>query len=145
MLLIKNKRASFDYDIREKIVAGIELTGPEVKSLRLKMASLTGSYVQIIGGQPVLLNAQITPYRFARGDEYDPKRTRRLLLHRREVYRLQQEVASKHYTLIPLAFITQGTHIKVEVGLGKGRQKYEKRAHLRQKEWEREQNTLQIR
>ena len=136
MLLIKNKRASFDYEIHEKIIAGIELTGPEVKSLRLKMASLTGSYVQIIGGVPILLNAQITPYKFARAGD-DPKRTRRLLLHRREIYRLQEAVASKHYTLIPLAIITQGTHLKLEVGLAKGRQKYEKRAHLRQKEWER--------
>lgn len=144
MLLVKNKRASFDYEISSKIMAGIALTGAETKSVRLKMASLTGAYVQVVDGQAVLLNAQITPYKFADNSNYDPARTRVLLLHKKEIYKLQEEAASKHYTLVPLAFVLERNRVKLEIGLGRGRAKFEKREVIRQREWQRVKNAREF-
>ena len=145
MLLIKNKRASFDYEIGQKLTAGIVLTGAEVKSLRLKMGSLTGAYVQVVDGEAVLLNALINPYKFADNTDYDPKRTRQLLLHKKEIYHLAGEVASKHFTLVPLAIIAEGSKIKLEIGVGRGRRQYEKREKNRQRDLQREQTALNFR
>jgi len=145
MLLIKNKRASFDYEISEKLTAGLVLTGSEVKSVRLKMGSLTGAYVQIVDGQAVLLNAMINPYKFANNDDYDPKRTRRVLLRKKEIYRLAEQVASKHYTLVPLALVAAKNKIKLEIGVGRGRRQYEKREKIRQRDLQREQIALNFR
>ena len=145
MLLVKNKRASFDYEISSKLTAGIQLTGAEVKSLRLKQASLTGAYVQIVHGEAVLLGAQITPYKFATNPDYDPVRTRRLLLRRSEIARLSEQVSAKHYTLVPLAFVLEKNKIKLEIGVGRGRAKFEKRDKLKRREWEKEKTALKIR
>ena len=145
MLLIKNRRANFDYEISEKLVAGVVLTGAEVKSVRLKMGSLTGSFVQVIDGQAVLFNAQISPYKFASDQDYEPTRTRQLLLHKREIYRLAEAVASKHYTLVPLAFILEKNKVKLEIGVGRGRKNHEKRDKIREREAKREQTALNFR
>jgi SsrA-binding protein len=139
MLLIANKRAHFDYQITEKIQAGIVLSGAEVKSLKLKMASLTGSFVQIIDGQAVLLNALITPYKFAANHDYDPRRTRHLLLHKKEIYHLAAKAQQKGYTLIPLSFSLVGKKIKLLIGLGLGKKQYQKRDQIKQRDLKREQ------
>ncbi|MBQ6436690.1 SsrA-binding protein SmpB [bacterium] len=143
MLLLKNRRATYDYQISQTFKAGVVLTGAEVKSLRQKSGSLTGSYVQIVDGQAVLLGAQISPYQYANNDNYDPKRTRRLLLHRREIARLDEICHQKHYTLVPLAFLLEGRHIKLEVGVGRGKQTFEKREQIKKRQWQREQKNLE--
>jgi SsrA-binding protein len=138
MILITNKRAHYDYQIFDQITAGIILTGPEVKSLRLKHASLTGSFVRIVGKSVVLLNAQISPYKFAANQDYDPKRTRQLLLQQKEIYRLADQVKQKNYTLVPLNFSLVGKKIKLTVGLGRGKKQFEKKQALKKRDLERE-------
>jgi SsrA-binding protein len=142
MLLITNKRASFDYRLVEKISAGIVLSGAEVKSIKLKMASLTGSFVQIIDGQAVLLNALISPYKFAPNQDYDPRRTRNLLLRKKEIYHLAAQAQQKGYTLVPLSFILVGRKIKLEIGVGIGRKQYDKRIKIKERDLRREQKML---
>lgn len=138
MLLIANKKARFEYDITSTIEAGVILSGPEVKSLRAKSGSLAGSYVKIIGDEAFLLNAQITPYAYADNSEYDPKRTRKLLLHKRELLHLEEAQTQKGISLIPLAFELSGKFIKLKVGVGRGRKIYEKREVVKRRDIERD-------
>jgi len=138
--LIVNKRARYDYEILQTYTAGLVLTGGEVKSLRAKQASLNGAFVQILAsGQPVLLNAQITPYKYADNRDYDSQRTRPLLMKKAEVYRLQAALDQKGYTLIPLAFILTGAFIKLELGLARGKKQFEKRAQIKKRDLAREE------
>ena len=87
---IVNRRASYDYILHEKLEAGINLLGAEVKAVKGGHADLTGSFVKVIGSEAYLLNANILPYEYARPDGYDPKRTRKLLLHKKELYQLPE-------------------------------------------------------
>lgn len=109
------------------------LTGAEVKSLRNKSGSLTGSFVKLINGEVHLVNAQITPYVFADNTDYDPKRTRKLLLKKKEIQKLEEITSQKGQTLVPLAFITAGHHIKLEFGVGRGKKQHDKRRVLKKK------------
>lgn len=133
MILVLNKSAGHDYEILESYVAGVMLTGPEVKSLRLKHGSLKGSYVKIINHEAFLMNAQINPYAFAENQDYDPKRTRKLLLKHRELLKLEELDHRKNVTLVALKFFTAGRHIKLELGVGRGKKEFEKRSDLRKK------------
>ena len=137
--LVNNKRAKFDYTIEKEAIAGLVLTGAEVKSLRLKQASLSGAYVQILAdGTPILLGAQITPYKFADNRDYDPKRTRRLLLRKKEIENLRAEVKNKGYTLVPVEIFVEGAFIKLRVGLGRGKKQFEKRETIKKRDLDRE-------
>ena len=138
MQLIKNKRATFDYEILEQVQAGIVLSGGEVKSLRLKSASLTGSFVQVVEDQAVLLNAQITPYKYANNQDYDPKRTRKLLLKKKQIYQLAEKTQNKGLTLVPLNFDLVGKRIKLNIGVGRGKKQFEKRAKIKERDLQRE-------
>lgn len=138
MLLVKNAKAKFDIDIAKKYMAGIVLEGREVKSLRLKHASLRGSYVKLINGEAFLLNAQINPYSFAKNDDYDPKRSRKLLLSKKELLELEQASQQKGWLIVALSFQTVGRNIKVEIGLGKSRKAFEKKAMLKKRDQDRE-------
>jgi SsrA-binding protein len=144
MLLVDNKRASFDYEIIGIVTAGAVLTGAEVKSLRLKAASLRGSFVQIVNGHAVLLNSLITPYKFADNRDYDPKRTRKLLLKKQELSELAARANQKGYALVPLRWELLGKHIKLVVGLAKGRAKFEKRQKLKLRDLQRSQQRHQM-
>lgn len=137
MLLIKNRRAKYDYDIQKTWLAGIVLTGPEVKSLRSKEASLQGSYVKIINEEAWLINAQINPYPYAVQTDYDPKRSRKLLLTKKEIYKLQEYTQAKNYTIVPLAFELINNRVKVKIGIGKGKKEYEKREKIKKRELKR--------
>lgn len=138
MILLINKKATFEYEILHKFQAGVVLSGPEAKSLRLKSGSLSGTFVKILGDQAYLLNAQITPYKYADNRDYDPKRTRKLLLHKKELLQLQEAAAQKGLTLVPLSFELAGRHIKLNLGIGRGKKQYERRAELRKKAVERD-------
>jgi len=124
---ITNKTALFEYTIVDRIEAGIALSGSEVKSLRLGHGKLEGSFVKILGNEAFLINADIMPYAFARPLGYDPKRTRKLLLHKKELVSLQSKLQSATLTLIPLSWYTKGPQVKLEIGLARGKKQYEKR------------------
>ncbi|MEN8253473.1 MAG: SsrA-binding protein SmpB [Patescibacteria group bacterium] len=138
MKLIINKKARYDYEISKTYTAGIVLEGREVKSLRAKHASLTGSFVKIINSEAFLLNAQINPYAFAKNDDYNPKRTRKLLLTKKEIADLDQATNNKGWMIIPLSIFLKGRNIKVDIGLGKGKKVHEKREAIKKRDLERE-------
>lgn len=135
---IVNRKAHFDYEIGEKIEAGIDLTGSEVKSVRNGHVSLSDSFVKIVGGQAVLLNCHINPYEFSDNTDYDPKRSRKLLLHKKEILALMSKMQQSNLVLIPVAFYTRHNLIKVELALARGKKKWDKRQALKDKDLQRE-------
>lgn len=135
---IINRKAPYDYTIIDRIEAGLSLLGSEVKSLRAGHGKLEGAYVKIANGEVYLINAQIMPYTYARPNGYDPKRTRKLLLHKREVISLQSKLDSAKLTLIPLSWYTKGPQIKLEIGLARGKKEYEKREKKKREDQKRE-------
>lgn len=135
---IVNKRATFDYEILDRIEAGIQLLGSEVKSLREGHGSLEGSFVRIMDSEAYLINAQIFPYQYSVPEGYDPKRTRKLLLHKNELISAKSKIDGANLTLIPISWYTKGPRIKLEVGLARGKKQYEKREKLRREQQKRE-------
>jgi len=133
-----NHKASFEYEIIERIEAGLALHGNEVKSLRDKRAKLEGAFVKIIGGEAVLVNAEIYPYQFDSNQTYDSKRTRKLLLHKREIVKLESKLKGGALTLIPLSWYTMGHNWKLEIGLCRGKKQYEKREKIKKEDVRRE-------
>ena len=126
-----NRRARHEYDILDKIEAGIVLTGTEVKSLRAGRCSIQDGYVVIRNGQATLKGVHIAPYQQASIHNTDPLRDRRLLLHRQEMRRLTTQLQERGYTLVPLRIYFKRGYAKVELGLAKGRHTYDKRRKLR--------------
>ncbi len=124
---IINRKFNREYQAIERIEAGIALTGAEVKSVRAGRVSLDDSFVRILGDEAFLINAQIQVYEFARSADYDPKRSRKLLLHKKELLRLRTKMASAGLTLAPVSCYNKGPLIKLEVALVKGRKDIEKR------------------
>jgi SsrA-binding protein len=137
-IVCQNKKAYVDYFIDETIEAGIVLTGTEVKSLREGKANLKDSYVIIKDGEAFLLNCHISPYSHGNIYNHDPLRTRKLLLHKKEIERLRGKTQQQGYTLIPLKIYFKGHYVKVEIALARGRKKYEKRDIIKKKEAQRE-------
>ena len=135
---IFNKRAQFDYEIREKMEAGINLLGAEVKAIRLGHADLSGSHVRIIGTQAYLINASVFPYKYARPESYDERRTRKLLLHKKQILALKAKMDGQNLTIVPVSLYTTGTLIKLEIALAKGKKQYEKKQAKKQKDLDRE-------
>lgn len=133
MKLVINKKANFEYLIEDTLEAGIVLSGAEVKSLRKGSASFAGSYVKIINGEAFLLNAQISPYPFANNESYDPTRTRKILLHKKELLSLSESIENRGRTAIPLAFRLVRNKIKLDIGVGRGKSQRDKRDALRKK------------
>ncbi len=133
-----NRRATYDYTILDRYEAGVRLTGAEVKSIRGGHAKLDGAYVKILGSEAYLVNAHISPYPFARIDNYDPKQSRKLLFHKKELVSLQTKLDSANLTLVPLSWYTKGSHIKLEVALARGKKQYEKRDAKRREDQQRE-------
>lgn len=135
---IVNRRALHDYSISEKLEAGINLNGSEVKSVKTGHVDLTGSFVKIIGAEAYLVNAKIFIYEFARPEGYDERRTRKLLLHKQEIIALKNRTEGANLTIIPLAIYTKDQLIKVEIALAKGKKEYDKRRAIKKKELNRE-------
>ncbi len=135
---IGNLKAFHEYTILEKMEAGIQLIGAEVKSLRGGHAQLDGAFVKLVGAEAYLVGAQIFPFQYARPEGYDPRRTRKLLLHKKELMSLKGRIEGANLTLVPLAWYTKGPHIKLEIGLAKGKKQYEKRESKRREDQKRE-------
>ena len=125
--LLRNKKAFHDFRILERLEAGISLRGTEVKSCRARNISFADSFVRFTNGEAILVNLHISPYKMASGVEMDPLRERRLLMHRREIDRLQARIEQKGMTLVLLSIYFKRRIAKVELGLGQGRKKYDKR------------------
>lgn len=135
---ITNKRAFYDYLITDKFEAGINLNGAEVKAVKLEHADLTGSYVRIIGSEAYLVNAKIFPYEYARPDGYDESRTRKLLLHKNEIISLKHKTDGAGLALVPISFYEKHGLIKLEVGVGKGKKKFDKKEAKKKADLDRE-------
>jgi len=135
---IANKRAFFDYQILEKVEAGINLYGAEVKAVRLGHADLTGSHVRIMGNEAYLINAKIFPYQYSRPENYDEQRTRKLLLHKSEIIALKSKTEGQNLTLVPLSIYTTKSFIKVEIALGKGKKQFDKKESIKKKDIQRQ-------
>jgi SsrA-binding protein len=138
--LAENRKARHDYSILEKFEAGLVLTGPEVKSIKNGRANLQGAFVIPKGNELWLTNMHVAPYPPAKREQvgYNPERDRKLLLASSELGHLMGKLKEKGLTLVPLSLYTAHRFIKVELGLGRGKTKYDKRFSLRQRETERE-------
>ena len=138
-IITTNRRARFEYHVESKLEAGIALTGTEVKSLRDGSAQLSDSYAIGKNGELWLFNAQIPPYKPAGPlSNHEPKRTRKLLLHRREIERLSEQQAKGGYALIPLSMYFKDGRVKVEIGVCKGKTGQDKRDTIAEREAKRE-------
>ncbi|MEK7864843.1 MAG: SsrA-binding protein SmpB [Nitrospirota bacterium] len=137
-IVCQNRKAYHDYHIEEKTEAGIALLGTEVKSLREGKGNLKDSYVLAKDSELFLINCHISPYSHGNITNHEPLRTRKLLLHKKEIERLRGQVAQKGYSLIPLKIYFKGSFAKVEIGLAKGKRQYEKRDAIKKKEADRE-------
>jgi SsrA-binding protein len=137
-VLLRNRKARFDYAIDETLETGVVLAGSEVKSLRDGHGSLIDAYADVRGNELWLIGAKVDPYPFANLQNHEPIHDRKLLAHRREIKRLSTKLREKGYTLIPLEVYAKDGKIKVEVGLARGKKQYEKRQATRAAEAQRE-------
>ena len=137
-IVATNRRARYEYEILDTLEAGIALLGPEVKSLRDGRANLTDAYALVRRGQAYLVGAHISPYAKASRDNPDPRRERKLLLHRAEIERIERKVQEKGLTLVPLEFYFKNGRAKVRLGVARGKRRYDKRETIRRREQDRE-------
>ena len=137
-VVASNRRARFDYELLETLEAGIALTGSEVKSLRGGHASLSEAFARVDGGEIWLENMHVAPYEQGEKRGYDPRRRRKLLLHRKEIDRLAGVTAEKGLTLVPIQLYFSHGLAKVQLGLGRGKQRFEKRQAVIEREARRE-------
>ncbi|MEK7635183.1 MAG: SsrA-binding protein SmpB [Patescibacteria group bacterium] len=139
MPLIQNKKAYFNYEILEKIEAGIELLGFEVKSLKKGQGTLEGSHITIRGNEAFVINMQIPPYQPANTPkDYDPTRNRRLLVTKKEIERLLKEESTKGLTIVPLSVYNKGKKLKLEIAIVRGKKKFDKRETIKKRDTDRE-------
>lgn len=137
-LIADNRRARHDYRFVERHEAGLELTGTEVKSLRLGQATLQHAYAEVRDGQMWLVGAHIAPYEQGTHANHDPDRARRLLLHRREIDSLQGKVRERGFTLVPTRLYWKNGRAKVEIALARGKETHDKRRDIARRDAERD-------
>lgn len=138
MIEINNRKAKFDYEIIDTIEAGIVLTGTEIKSIRNGHAQLKDSYAIIRNNEAFLLNMHISIYKEGNIFNHDETRTRKLLLHKKEILKLNDKIRLEGFTLVPLKLYIKENHAKVLIGVAKGRKNYDKREVIKKRDIERE-------
>ena len=139
MALVENKKAHLNYEILEEYEAGLELLGGEVKSLRAKLGKLDGSHITVRGGEAYLIGASIPPYQSGNTlADYEPMRNRKLLLTKKEIMILGEHESQKGLTIVPLRVYNKGRHLKLALGVARGKKKYDKRATLKERDTKRE-------
>jgi SsrA-binding protein len=136
-LIAKNPNAYHNYDIVDKIECGIVLTGTEIKSIRKGKVNLKDSFANIKNGECFAIGIHISPYEFGNIFNKDPLRDRKLLLNRSEINKLIGKVQTKGYSLVPISLYFKGSLVKLELGIGKGKKLYDKRADIAKKDAER--------
>lgn len=137
-VVYNNKRANFDYDLLERFEAGLVLTGTEIKSVRANMVSLQQSYVQARDDELWLIEANIAQYTHGNRENHDPKRPRKLLLHRREINRILTNLTQKGLTVVPTRLYLKDGRAKVEIALARGKRKFDKREDIARRDADRQ-------
>lgn len=137
-VLAANRKARHDYIIEESIEAGIVLTGTEIKSIRTGRANLQDSFALIRSDEMWLVGAHISPYEHGNRENHEPRRDRKLLLHRREIDRLAGRVQEKGWTLVPLDIHLRDGRAKVQIGIARGKKQYDKRETIAKRDFDRE-------
>lgn len=133
--LVRNRKVTFDFEILETFEAGLELLGSEVKSLRNKRGSLEGSHVVVRGNEAFLVGATIAPYQPANtSKEYDPERTRKLLLHKKEIGELLSAESQKGLTIVPISVYNKGRNLKLKIAIARGKKKSDKRQIIKERD-----------
>ena len=135
---IVNRQARHEYQILDTVEAGVHLLGAEVKTVKTGRMNLVGAFVRIIGSEAYLVNAEIPLYPYARPEGYDPRRTRKLLLHKKEIISLKSKISQSNLTLVPLSCYTRSGFVKLEIGLAKGKKAYQKREEKKRRDIDRE-------
>ncbi|MFH0853069.1 MAG: SsrA-binding protein SmpB [bacterium] len=137
--LATNKQAGFEFDLKDRLEAGIQLTGPEVKSVKRGEVNMKGSYVSIRTNDIWLVNCYISPYKPAAAIQtnYSPTRERKLLIHKKEAGQLAGLPKSRGLTIVPISFYTKGAFIKVELAVARGKKQSDKRASIKKREVDR--------
>lgn len=138
MIEIKNKKATFDYFIEDKYEAGIVLTGTEIKSIRKGSANLKDSYARVKNGEVFITNMFISTYEEGNRFNHDERRERKLLLHKKEIYKIRDKVEKEGYSLIPVRLYMKEGKAKIEIGIAKGKKLYDKRRSLKEKDIKRD-------
>ncbi len=139
-IVSKNKRATFDYELLTRYEAGLALTGTEIKSIRANQVGLRRSYVQHRNGELWLMEAHIAQYVHGNRENHEPTRSRKLLLHRREINKIITEMMEKSLTVVPTILYLKNGRAKVEIALARGKKKYDKRQDLAKKDDDRRMN-----
>ena len=137
-LIANNKKARHDYFLEEFYEAGISLHGTEVKSLRMGKCSIKEAFIRIENGEVIVYGMHISPYEKGNIFNKDPLRPKKLLLHKKEILKLQQKIAEKGYTLVPVEVYLKGSLVKVQIALAKGKKLYDKRQDIAKKDQRRE-------
>ncbi len=144
MNLLEHKKARLDYEVLEEIEAGLQLLGHEVKSLRAHHGKLEGSHIVVRGGEAYIVGMSIPPYQAANTPkDYEPERTRKLLVNKKELVKLSAAEGQKGLTVVPLAVYNKGSKLKVKIAIARGRKVYDKRSVLKERDTKRDiQRTL---
>jgi SsrA-binding protein len=137
-IIVKNRRAFFDYDIEERYEAGLALVGSEVKSMRAGKVDVSDAYISVERGEAWLKQMFVAPFAQASAFPHEPRRARKLLLHAREIGEIHQALARGGATAVPIKLYFKGGRVKVEIGVGKGKKMYDKRADIAKRDAERE-------
>jgi len=137
-IVARNRKAKFDYHLLDKFEAGMVLKGSEIKAIRAGQISIKEAYVRTDGREAWLVNAHIAPYDPASRDNHDPRRERKLLLHTKEIDKLWDEVKRKGLTIVPLRVYLKNGRAKLEIAVGRGKQRFDKRQSIKKRDTERE-------
>lgn len=137
-VVARNRRARHDYHVIDSIEAGISLRGTEVKSVRLGKIQLAESYARIEDGEVFLVGAHVSPYEYGNRFNVDPVRRRKLLLHKKEIRRLERQVKEKGMTLVPLSVYLKRGRVKIKIGVCRGKRSYDKRQTIAKRDADRE-------
>ena len=143
MVLARNKKAFHDYFIEDKLEAGMELVGTEVKSVKAGKVSIKESFIRIIKNEIFIMNMHITPYEFGNINNLPESGVRKLLLNRKEIEKWAAKIKEQGYTIIPLSVYTKQRLVKMEIGLAKGKKLHDKREALKRKDQERDMKKVQ--
>ena len=141
-IIQKNKKAYFDYEVLDEYKAGIMLTGPEIKSIRAGNVNLKGGYISIQNVEAVLKNVNISRYKHDSSDDYEPFRSRKLLLKESELHKINNHLNTQGVTVVPLAIGLDGKYAKVQIGVARGKKKHDKRHSIKDREVKRQMDRI---
>jgi len=141
-IIATNRKANFEYSILNKYESGIVLTGTEVKSMRDSKVNIQDAYGRLINNEVWLVNSNISEYKYGNINNHEPLRNRKLLLNKREIRKIKQELQEKGLTLVPLKIYFKGSLIKLEIGIAKGKKLFDKRESIKKREVERKLSRL---